>query len=89
MTETERTVMRHLLEGWIGASHNADTYLQIAEKVQGFPALRDQWLADPTRIQMTNERMKPLRDLVEAVMEDRQDDLLALLNSAGLDLKPN
>ena len=81
--------MRHLLEGWIGASHNADTYLQIAEKVQGFPVLRDQWLADPTRIQMTNERMKPIRDLVEAVMEDRPDDLLALLNSAGIDPKPS
>ena len=89
MTEIERIVMRHLLEGWIGASHNADTYLQIAEKIQGFPALRDYWLAEPTRIQMTNERMKPLRDLVEAVTADRPDDLVALLNAAGLDPKPN
>ena len=89
MTEIERTVMRYLLEGWIGASHNADTYLQIAEKVQGFQTLRDQWLVDSTRIQMTNERMKPIRDLVEAVMEDRPDDLLALLNAADIDPKPS
>lgn len=81
--------MQRLLEGWLGASHNADSYLQIAEKVPGFPSQRDYWLADPTRIAMTNARMKPICDLVEAVMEDRLDDLSVLLDSAGIDPKPN
>jgi hypothetical protein len=89
MTDGEKELIRNLLDGWEGASHNADTYLQIAEKV---PSYQDQvayWRDDPVRREMTEARFRPIRLCVEAWLAGAGDSSLQRLIAEMQPRKPD
>ena len=89
MTDDEKQLIRNLLDGWEGALHIADTYLQIVETVPNRRELIQEHRDNPLRKEATRTRFAPIRQGVEAAMAGASGDSLRRLFEPLLNPKPN
>lgn len=89
MTEDEKILMRNLMEGWLTALHNVDTYFQVVQEIPAFQAKFDLWKCDPVRMESTESRFEPIRTIVEGVLAGDSASSLVLQSVAIFDKKPN
>lgn len=85
MTDEEKTLMKMLLDGWLGALHNVDTYSQILQdQVPDYRQRVDAMLSDPFRREMTEQRFATVRLVVEGVLAGESVDSLIPVSNAML-----